>query len=131
MLQYRKLNLTEEQTRFEQIVGPFQLDQDVESTYPNALPHQNRMPTRTQSSVLDNRSTGLQPRSISTGNLLKRFSFRFGRQETELDQLSRPSLPGNFQLSQTFLTSNNLFSPVASTRIAIHFSTRGSASTCQ
>ncbi|KAI9486317.1 MAG: SPX domain-containing protein [Benjaminiella poitrasii] len=58
-------------------------------------------PVRTQSSILDNRSSGLQPRNLSSQSLFRRFSFRFGKNQdsTELDRVNRPSIP--FQMLQT------------------------------
>ncbi|KAL7324200.1 Xenotropic and polytropic retrovirus receptor 1 [Mucor circinelloides] len=86
---YRKLNHVEENVRLQNAIQD--IDDAPDLDYPNRIAP--RRPTRTQSSIIDNRSSGLQPRSLSTTNLFKRFSFNFNRQDTELGSVNRPSIP--------------------------------------
>ncbi|KAG1076674.1 hypothetical protein G6F42_025363 [Rhizopus arrhizus] len=56
---YRKLNHVEENVRLQNAIQDIDDAPDVD--YPNRIAP--RRPTRTQSSIIDNRSSGLQPRN--------------------------------------------------------------------
>lgn len=97
---YRRLNHIEDTERLERAINSIDSD-DTDS--PNTLPRYNRSaPTRTQSSIIDNRPSVLQRRNLSTG-LWSRLSFRSRRHETELNSINRPSVPANELRSMSML----------------------------
>lgn len=87
------MNHAEENLRLQNAIHDIDDLQDYDNSN-RLLTSTLRRPTRTQSSVIDNRSSGLQPRSLSSNNLFKRFSLHFGRQDTELGNVNQPSIPG-------------------------------------
>lgn len=76
------------------------IDPEIQSS-----PRKYTAPARTQSSTLDNRSTGGQARSLpfASSRWLDRLSKRLNnRQETELGRVSRPTVQGTLSYSFSF-----------------------------
>lgn len=76
------------------------IDPEIQSS-----PRKYTAPARTQSSTLDNRSTGGQARSLSfaSSRWLDRLSKRLNnRQETELGRVSRPTVQGALPVISLF-----------------------------
>ncbi|CAO3697478.1 unnamed protein product [Rhizopus microsporus] len=91
---YRRQNEEKEDCRLELVISALEnIDPEIQSS-----PRKYTAPARTQSSTLDNRSTGGQARSLSfaSSRWLDRLSKRLNnRQETELGRVSRPTVQVN------------------------------------